>query len=81
MLCNPSRCAAAQRRVQLEKELADIPGERAAAAEEQRLTTAIAGLEQQLEYKRLDATATLGKLEKFAADSQVLSQVRHSGDN
>ena len=67
---------AAQERVRLEKELADIPGERAAADKEQRLTSEMAGLEQQLVYLRLDVTGTVDKLGKVAADMQVLTQVR-----
>lgn len=66
----------AQKRVQLEKELADIPGERTAADKEQRLTSSIAGLEQQLKYSRFDVTATTDKLAKIATDIQTLTQVR-----
>ena len=67
----------AQKRVQLEKELADIPGERTAADKEQRLTSSIAGLEQQLKYTRFDVTATTDKLAKIATDIQTLTQVGH----
>ena len=65
----------AQRRVHVEKELADVPGERAAAQTEQRLKSAIAGLETQLEYKHLDMAATKAKLDRMAADVRVLTQV------
>lgn len=71
-----TRLCFAQRRVNFEKELADIPGERVAAQEDQRLQSAIAGLEMQLDYKRLDLTATQAKLDKMAADVKILTQVR-----
>lgn len=70
------RVCSPQRRVNFEKELADIPGERVAAQEDQRLQSAIAGLEMQLDYKRLDLTATQAKLDKMAADIKILTQVR-----
>ena len=66
-----------QKRTQYEKELADLPAERAAGQDEQRLSAQIAGLTKQLEYKAVDLKATEEKLAKTAAELQTLAQVLH----
>jgi len=64
-----------QKRAQYEKELGDLPAERAAGQDEQRLSAQIAGLGKQLEYKAVDLKATEEKLAKTAAELQTLAQV------
>ena len=64
-----------QKRAQYEKELGDLPAERAAGQDEQRLSARIAGLGKQLEYKAVDLKATEEKLAKTAAELQTLAQV------
>ena len=64
-----------QKRAQYEKELGDLPAERAAGQDEQRLSAQIAGLGKQLEYKAVDLKATEEKLAKTTAELQTLAQV------
>ena len=64
-----------QKRAQYEKGLGDLPAERAAGQDEQRLSAQIAGLGKQLEYKAVDLKATEEKLAKTTAELQTLAQV------
>ena len=65
-----------QKRAQYSKELADLPAERAAAQNKQRLSSQITGLAKQLEYKGVDLKATEEKLGKLATELQTLGQAR-----
>ena len=76
LLCKTLSLIVPQKRAQYAKELADLPAERAAAQNEQRLSSQIAGLAKQLEYKAVDLKATEEKLGKLAAELQTLAQAR-----
>ena len=72
----PSLCLCLQKRAQYTRELADLPAERTVAQNEQRLSSQIAGLMKQLEYKAVDLKATEEKLGKLAGELQTLAQAR-----